>query len=68
MDPTISPPLDLVDEEEEYEVEKILDSWHFSRRCKLQYLVKWKGYPDSDSQWVDKDDVFADEPLKEFKC
>ena len=36
------PPPDLVDKEE-YEVEKILDSWRFGRRRKLQYLVKWKG-------------------------
>ena len=34
---------------------------------KLQYLVKWKGYPDSENQWVDKDDVFADKALQEFK-
>ena len=54
-----SPP-DLVDREEEYEVEKILESWQFSRRCKLQYLVKWKGYPDSENQWVDRNDIFAD--------
>ena len=33
----------------------------------MQYLVKWKGYPDSENQWVDKDDVFADEALREFK-
>ena len=43
------PPPDLVDREEEYEVEKILDSQHFGRRQKLQYLVKWKGYPDSEN-------------------
>ena len=61
-----SPP-DLVDREEEYEVEEILDSRRFGRRRKLQYLVKWKGYPDSENQWVDKDDVFADKALQEFK-
>ena len=61
------PPPDLVDREEEYKAEKILDSRRFSRKCKLQYLVKWKGYPDSENQWVDKDDVFADKALQEFK-
>ena len=61
------PPPDLVDREEEYEVEKILDSQWFGRRHKLQYLVKWKGYPDSENQWVDKDDIFADKALQEFK-
>ena len=61
------PPPDLVDNAEEYEVEKILDSWLFGRRRRLQYLVKWKGYPDSDNMWVDKDDVFADDKVRAFK-
>ena len=47
------PPPNLVDNAEEYEVEKILDSRLFSRRQRLQYLVKWKGYPDSDNMWVE---------------
>jgi hypothetical protein len=61
------PPPDLVDNEEEYEVEKVLDSRLFGRRKRLQYLVKWKGYPDSDNMWVDKDDVFADDKVRSFK-
>ena len=61
------PLLDLVDNAEEYEVEKILDSRLFSRRRQLQYLVKWKGYPDSDNMWVDKDDVFTDDKVWTFK-
>jgi hypothetical protein len=36
------PPPELVDGEEEYIVEEILNSWMF--RWKLQYLVKWEGY------------------------
>ena len=61
------PPPDLVNNAEEYKVEKVLDSWLFGRRRRLQYLVKWKGYPDSDNMWVDKDDVFADDKVREFK-
>jgi len=61
------PPPDLVDKEEEYKVEKILDSWRFGRRCKLQYLIKWKGYPDSDNKWVDKNDMHANNAIREFK-
>ena len=61
------PPPDLVDNEEEYEVETVLDSRLFGRRKRLQYLVKWAGYPDSDNQWVDKDDVFAEDKVREFK-
>jgi hypothetical protein len=61
------PTPELIDGEEEYSVEKILDSRHFSRRRRLQYLVKWEGYPDADNMWVDKDDVFADDKVREFK-
>ena len=33
----------------------------------MQYLIKWKGYPDSENQWVDWNDIHADEALVEFK-
>jgi hypothetical protein len=62
------PTPELIDGEEEYSVEKILDSRHFGRRRRLQYLVKWEGYPDADNMWVDKDDVFADDKVREFKA
>jgi hypothetical protein len=61
------PAPELIDGEEEYSVEKILDSRRFGRRRRLQYLVKWEGYPDSDNMWVDKDDVSADDKVREFK-
>jgi hypothetical protein len=61
------PTPELIDGEEEYSVEKILDSRYFGRRRRLQYLVKWEGYPDADNMWVDKDDVFADDKVREFK-
>jgi hypothetical protein len=61
------PAPELIDGEEEYTVEKILDSQHFGRRRRLQYLVKWEGYPDSDNMWVDKEDVSADDKVREFK-
>ena len=61
------PPPNLVNNEEEYEVEKILDSSQFGRCKQLQYLVKWKGYPDLDNMWVDKDDVYTDDKVQAFK-
>jgi hypothetical protein len=61
------PTPELIDGEEEYSVEKILDSQRFGRRRRLQYLVKWEGYPDTDNMWVDKDNVFADDKIWEFK-
>jgi hypothetical protein len=62
------PTPELIDGEEEYSVEKILDSRHFGRRWRLQYLVKWEGYLDAENMWVDKDDVFADDKVREFKA
>jgi hypothetical protein len=62
------PTPELIDGEEEYSAEKILDSRHFGRRRRLQYLVKWEGYPDAENMWVDKDDVFADDKVQEFKA
>jgi hypothetical protein len=61
------PTPELIDGEEEYSIEKILDSQRFSRRWQLQYLVKWEGYPDLDNMWVDKDDMFTDDKIREFK-
>ena len=33
----------------------------------MQYLIKWKGYPASENQWVDWDDIHVDEALVEFR-
>ena len=33
----------------------------------MQYLVKWKGYPESENQWVDWDDLHADERIADFR-
>jgi hypothetical protein len=30
-------------------------------------LVKWEGYPDADNMWVNKDDIFADDKVWDFK-
>ena len=61
------PPPDLIDGEEEYEVKEVLQSQKFGRGCKIQYLIKWKGYPDSENQWVNWDNLHADEALADFK-
>ena len=61
------PPPDFVDGEEEYEVEEILDSRKHGQGRKVQYLVKWKGYPSSDNQWVNWDNMHIEEALAEFR-
>jgi hypothetical protein len=42
------PPLDLIEGEEEYEIESIRDTRLKGRGRRRQYLVHWKGYPNSD--------------------
>ncbi len=61
------PAPDLIDNDKEYEIERILDFRQFGRGRKKQYLIKWKGYPDSDNEWVDARDVHAPEAIREFK-
>ena len=63
----VQPPPDLINGEEEYEVEQILDSRRHGRGRKIQYLIKWKGYPDLDNQWVNWDNLHAEEVLKDFQ-
>ena len=50
----LPPPIEI-DGEEEFEVQEILDSK--LQHSKLQRLIKWLGYPDSDNEWVSKEQV-----------
>ena len=61
------PPPDLVANQKEYEIKKVLDVRHYGRKKTRQYLVKWKGYPDSDNEWVSQKDMSADEAIQEYE-
>ena len=61
-----SPPPDLIDGEEEYEVERVINSRRFGRHKKLQYLLRWKGYSEAHDSWEDADQVYAPELIKEY--
>jgi hypothetical protein len=58
--------------QEEFEVEKILDKTRrvFQGRMVPHYLIKWKGYPDSDNSWEPLANLkgTADELLSEFEA
>lgn len=60
------PPPDLINEHEKQEVEAILDSRHKGHYGPLQYLVKWKGFPSSENEWVDKTLMHTDELITRF--
>jgi hypothetical protein len=60
------PPLDLVHNEPEFEVEAMLKSRQLRGR-EREYLVKWKGYHPIEASWVNESDMeHAQEAIKEF--
>ena len=60
------PPPDLIGGEEFYEVEQICDHRRHGRSRTLQYLIKWKGSPESDNTWEPADQVLAPDLLREY--
>ena len=57
---------DKKQDEEEYSVEKILDK-RFDPNDKVEYLIKWKGYDDSDNTWEPIENIFCDDLLEDFE-
>ncbi len=61
---TLPPPPELVEGEEEYLVEKILDSKMF--RGWLKFKIKWEGYGPEHDSWEYATEVHAPEWIVEF--
>jgi len=62
--PQTPPPPIVVDGEEEWEVEEILDScWH---RKRFQFLVKWKGFSREHNSWEAASNVKAPDLVAEY--
>jgi len=63
--PDPPPPPELIEGEEEYIVEEVLNSRMYRR--KLQYLVKWEGYGVEENTWEDSHNLdHAPEKVAEF--
>ena len=62
------PPPEIIDGEEEYEVEMIINDRYLrqGRKKKRQFLVKWKGYPHSENSWVSEEDMHAPGLLTDY--
>jgi len=60
------PPPDLINDEEQYEVERICNHRYFGRNRTLQYLIHWKGYPDSDDTWESAADTHVPDLVKAY--
>ena len=59
------PPLpEIIDGEEEWVVEEILDSRVVKR--KLQYLIKWEGFGIKHNSWESWDDIHAPDLVANF--
>ena len=54
----------MIEGEEQYEVEAI--QAHQRQGHKLQYLIKWKGYLESDNTWELAVDLQAPQLVKEY--
>ena len=66
--PVDRPPPDCVDPagDARFHVERVLAQRRRGR--KLEYLVKWKGYPNEDSSWVARADLHSPDLLAEFQA
>jgi hypothetical protein len=61
-EPTRPPP--VIPEDDRWEVEELRDVKE-RRGNRKEYLVHWKGYPDSDDSWVKEEDI-DDEIVREY--
>ena len=60
------PPLEMIDDQEEYEVEQVISHQYYGHKKVLQYLICWKGYSVADNTWELADQVFMDALVKVY--
>jgi RNase H-like domain found in reverse transcriptase/Integrase zinc binding domain/Chromo (CHRromatin Organisation MOdifier) domain len=65
--PPAPPALYVKDDQEYFEIEDIVDSKRDNdNRRRLKYLIKWKGFPDSENSWEPLSNIPARGLVKEF--
>jgi hypothetical protein len=52
-----NPPPEIVNDQEEYKIEKIINHRHQNTRTGMEYLVHWKGYPQEERTWLKEKDL-----------
>ena len=57
-EPSYERPPAVDSDDEQYEVERLLDKRRIGRG--FQYLVKWRGYPNSENLWLKRKDINPD--------
>ena len=57
---------EMVNDQEEYEVEQVINHWYYGHKKALQYLIHWKGYSAADDTWEPADQVFTDALVKAY--
>src|SRR5579864_5890903 len=60
------PPPDLINDEEQYKVQAIRSHRRHGRSRQLQYLIKWKGYPESDNTWEWESQVHTPDLVRSY--
>ena len=66
----LRPPPELIDGENQYEVEKIVDKRikTVKKKQKIEYLVKWKNYPSYENTWEPLENLaHCRESIEEFE-
>src|SRR5258708_3981161 len=63
----LEPPPELIEGEEEWEIEAILNKKYDKRKKKQMYWIHWKGYLSTHDTWELEDNVHALALLQKWK-